>query len=100
VAATYLVECFWPGLTREAVESAHVRAHERAAALRREGSSVRFVGSLLVPGDEVVIFQFKAASEEEVIRASREAALPFDRVSASVWLAPKDQPSRPPRRPG
>jgi hypothetical protein len=47
--ATYLVECFWPGVTREAVEAANERARERAALLRREGSSLRFLGSLLVP---------------------------------------------------
>jgi hypothetical protein len=93
---TYLVECFWPGLTREAVEAANTRALERAAALRGEGSSLRFLGSLLVPGDEVVFFQFTAASREEVVRASLEAALPFDRVAASVWLEPQAQAFRKP----
>ena len=96
VAATYLVECFWPGLTREAAEAAHARARERAAALRKEGSSLRYLGSLLVPGDDVVFFQFKAASQDEVIRASREAALPFDRVNVSVWLKPTERASRKP----
>jgi hypothetical protein len=91
VEATYLVECFWPGLTREAVEAANARVRERAAALRREGSSLRFLGSLLVPGDEVVFFQFTAASSEEVVRASREAELPFDRVAASLWLEPGER---------
>jgi hypothetical protein len=86
--ATYLVECFWPGVTREAVETANKRARQRAAALRREGSALRFLGSLLVPSDEVVFFQFAAASIEEVIRASREAELPFDRIAASLWLKP------------
>jgi hypothetical protein len=92
--ATYLVECFWPGLTREAVEAANARAVERAAALRREGSSLRFLGSLLVPGDEVVFFQFAADSSEEVVRASLDAELPFDRVAASVWLDPVGETSR------
>jgi hypothetical protein len=85
---TYLVECFWPGVTREGVKAANTRARKRAAALRREGSSLRFLGSLLIPTDEVVFFQFRAASSEEVVRASREAELPFDRVAASVWLKP------------
>lgn len=86
VDATYLVECFWPGVTREGVTAANARARERAAALRREGSSLRFLGSLLIPSDEVVFFQFIAASSEEVVRASLEAKLPFDRVAASLWL--------------
>ena len=86
--ATYLVECFWPGVTREAVESANTRAGERAAALRRAGSSLCFLGSLLVPSDEVVFFQFTAVSSEEVVRAALEAELPFDRVAQSLWLEP------------
>lgn len=88
VEATYLVECFWPGVTSERVEAANRRAREEAAALRRQGSTLRFLGSLLIPSDEVVFFQFMAASSEEVIRASREAELPFDRVSAFQWLEP------------
>jgi len=93
--ATYLVECFWPGVTRERIKAANTRAHERAVALRREGSSLRFLGSLFIPSDEVVFFQFTAASSEEVVRASREAELPFDRVAASLWLEPGKDTSSP-----
>lgn len=82
--ARFLVECFWPGVTRELVEAANARA--RAAAL--QGDSLRFLGSLLVLGDEVVLFEFSAASSEEVVRASRQAALPFDRIAESLWLEP------------
>jgi hypothetical protein len=81
----FLVECFWPGVTRELVEAANARAHAAAAL---QNASLRFLGSLLVPGDEVVLFQFAAASSEEVVRASRAAALPFDRVAESLWLEP------------
>jgi hypothetical protein len=82
--SVFLVECFWPGVTRAQVEAANARARE--AALQRAGSSLRFVGSLLVPADEVVLFQFTAGSQEEVVRTSREAKLPFDRVAESLWL--------------
>jgi hypothetical protein len=82
-------------VTSARVKAANARARARAAALRREGSSLRFLGSLLIPADEVVFFQFTAASTEEVVRASREADLPFDRVAASLWLRPgKDTPTR------
>ena len=66
----FLVECFWPGVTRELVEAANLRA--QAAAVH--SASLRFLGSLLVPDDEVVLFHFAAASSEEVVRTSREAA--------------------------
>ena len=32
---TYLVKCFWPGVTREAVETASERARQQAAAQLR-----------------------------------------------------------------
>jgi hypothetical protein len=92
LALTFMVECFWPGVTREAVEMANRRACEQAVELRRKGSSLRFLGSLFVPGDEIVFFQFTAVSREEVVRASREAALPFDRVTASLWLESREEP--------
>jgi hypothetical protein len=90
----YLVECFWPGVTREVVTAANARARERVAALRQAGSSLRFLGSLLIPSDEVVFFQFSATSSQEVVRASREAELPFDRVAASLWLEPGGRSGR------
>ena len=86
---SYLVECFWPGVTREVIRAATDRARDSAAARRREGFNVAFVGSLLVPADEVVFFRFTAASEDDVIRTARAASLPFDRVSASLWLEPE-----------
>lgn len=88
---TYLVECFWPGATREVIKAALERAHESALARCREGCAVTFAGSLLVPADEVVFFQFMAASEADVIRTARAAELPFDRVSASLWLEPETE---------
>ena len=83
---SYLVECFWPGATREVIKAAAERARDSAAARHHEGFNVAFVGSLLVPADEVVFFQFTATSEDDVVRTARAAGLPFDRVSASLWL--------------
>ena len=72
-------------MTRELVEAANERA--RGAALH--STSLRFLGSLLVPGDEVVLFEFTALSSEDVVRTSREAELPFDRVAESLRLEPR-----------
>jgi hypothetical protein len=85
----FLVECFWPGATREVVEAALERARDCAAASCSEGLNVAFVGSLLVPADEVVFFQFRSESEDAVIRTARAAGLPYDRVSESLWLEPE-----------
>jgi hypothetical protein len=90
---TFLVECFWPGVTWDAVLSANRRARERAIALRHQGSSLHFLGSLFVPEDETVFFQYTAASGEEVVIASRQAELPFSRITSSLWLDSDEEPS-------
>ena len=89
----YLVECFWPGASREVIKAASERARESAVARCREGITVAFVGSMLMPADEVVFFQFTATSEDDVTRTARAAHLPFDRVSASLWLEPDGETS-------
>ena len=87
----FLVECFWPGVTREQVEAANARA--TAVALHLAGSSLHFIGSLFLPGDEVVWFEFTGATQAEVVTASREAELPFDRVAESIRLGPRTEPT-------
>lgn len=86
----FLVECFWPGVTRDIVESADRRARQQALSLSREGSPLRFLGSWFLPSDETVFFQYVASSYEDVVRASRNADLPFDRVTPSFWLDAED----------
>ena len=78
--ATYIVECYWPGVTQAAVDAADARARRHAAA----PGDVRYLGSLIIPADEVVFFEFEASSAAQVRRASVAAALPFDRVVESV----------------
>jgi Protein of unknown function (DUF4242) len=89
VSATYLVECYWPGLTREIVEAVDARA--RAQAAEQVPPAIRYLGSVLVPGDEVVFFEFEASSPEEVARASADAGIPFDRVVESVRVTPVEE---------
>jgi hypothetical protein len=86
VQSAFLVECFWPGVTREFVELADRRARQQAVSLQREGSSLRFLGSWFVPSDETVFFQYLGSSYDDVIRAAGSAGLPFDRVTPSLWL--------------
>lgn len=80
---TYLVECFWPGVDGEAVDALNARATSAASALAAAGHSVRFVGSILVPDDEVVLCEFEGA-EALVRRASEAAEIPFARIVKST----------------
>jgi hypothetical protein len=84
MTATYIAECFWPGVTDELVEDAGLRASRAVAELRSEGKPISYVGSILVPEDEVVFFQFEGPSADIVREASGRAELPIERVVESV----------------
>ncbi len=76
----YLAERFWPkaGALAE-LEAAAGRL--RAAAGRGDGGEqVRYLGSVLVPGDEVVFCLFEAADMEAVLALNERAEVGLDRV--------------------
>ena len=64
--------------------AAEARVRERAATLVQEGEPIVYLGALLFPSDEVVFFEFGAASIDAVRRVSELAALPLERVVESV----------------
>ncbi|MGD0687184.1 MAG: hypothetical protein ABSA03_18955 [Streptosporangiaceae bacterium] len=76
----FIVEWYWPGVTEADLRLA-------AAALRAADSAgVRYLGSILVPGDEVALFRFEAASAGQVAADGERAGLRCDRVVAAVFL--------------
>lgn len=87
-ATEYLAECFWPGVREADLSALDERASASAAELSRDGRSIRYLGSLLMRKDEVVLCRFEG-SEAAVRTAAERAAIPFERileVSASRWL--------------
>ena len=92
VPVTYLVESYWPGVTREAVDEAIGRAHAAAAEISRTGRHVRLVHSTFVADDEAVLSIFEAVSEEAAREASEEAGLSVARISPAedVGVSPTD----------
>jgi hypothetical protein len=60
------------------------RASEAAAALTREGTSVRFRGSIHVPEDELCFFAFEADTGSDVALAAHRAGLAALRVVRAV----------------
>lgn len=83
-----IAECLVPGLT---LVTAQVLAGRITAELAsRPRPHVSFLGSLLMPGDEVLLCLF-SGPEAEVRAVSERAGLPFERVLACVglgWPAP------------
>jgi hypothetical protein len=85
----YAAECFWPDVDEAAVRALDARAAENAAELTRAGEPVRYLGSLLMCEDEVVLFLF-AGAERSVRRAAEQAEIPFERILATRSARPTD----------
>jgi hypothetical protein len=83
----YVVECFWPGVDAGAVRDLDARAAARADELTRGGTPVRYLGSLLMRADEVVLCLYEGA-EPAVRQAAELAEVPFERIleaARSPW---------------
>jgi uncharacterized protein DUF4242 len=89
-AAEYVIECFWPGVRESDLRALDDRVRAQAA-----GEPVRYLGSLLMREDEVVLCLFEGEAEA-VRRVTEQAAIPYERIltaAHSPWpLA--DSPSQ------
>ena len=75
---TYLAECYVSGSRRPDELATLIRTSVEVAV--RQGVDIRYVRSILVPGDETCFHVFEAASAEAVDAVGRLAALPLIRV--------------------
>lgn len=82
--ACYLAEWYLPELTEQSVDEIVARLDEAATRLSVDGSSVRLVVTLSVPGDEVLYGVFDASSREVVSRTCIQAGAPHQRISGDV----------------
>ena len=97
----YLAECFWPGVRESELRTLDERAGAVAAELAAAGESIRYLGSILMRMDEVVLCLFEG-SEAAVRSAAERAQIPFERIletARSPWpvaLAATSPASTPP----
>ncbi len=93
-AAQHLAECFWPGVTEGDRRLLDERARASAAALSSSEEPVHYLGSILIPQDEVVLCLFDG-SQAAVQRAAERARIPFERIlaaSRSSWAVTHSMP--------
>jgi hypothetical protein len=79
--SVFLVECFAPASGDDATPEAARRVAEACVAF-----ATRYLGAVLVPGDEVAFHLFAAADADAVLEASRRANLRVERVVPSTLL--------------
>jgi hypothetical protein len=92
--ASFVAECFWSGVTQADIEALDARAV--AAARDLPAGAVRYLGSILMREDEVVLCQFEGTAET-VREVAERAQIPFERLLETVhsrWPAPSGTPSR------
>src|SRR6266851_4423727 len=85
-----IAECLLPGITPAIAE---VLGDQVRAELARSRSPVSFIGSLLMPEDEVLLCLF-AGPLAEVRTASEGAGLPFERILGCLrfgWTQPEPE---------
>ncbi len=78
-----VAECLLPGLSRATAEALGRRVRQEIAGPL--GSQVSYLGSLLMPEDEVLLCLF-AGPEAEVRAVSERAGLPFERILACIGV--------------
>lgn len=76
---SFVAECFWIGVKDEDLRRVDERAAAAVEKLAVAGEHVRYLGSLLVRTDEVVLCFFEGTAGS-VRRAAEEAAIPFERI--------------------
>lgn len=85
--STFLVERYWPGVTRPALNAAVERVRRVLPDPPEGGEPVTHVATLLIDADEVVFCLFEATSREAVEAINERADFPFDRIVEGTWLA-------------
>jgi hypothetical protein len=80
----FLVEGYVARRDHTNLAEAARRAREATRALSAEGVIVRYLHSILVPGDETCFHLFESQSIDAVEEVGRRAQLPFDRISEAV----------------
>ncbi|HKV87343.1 MAG TPA: hypothetical protein VJT78_05040 [Candidatus Dormibacteraeota bacterium] len=85
----YVAECFWVGVGDDDLRLLDERATRSIASLAGDGENVRYLGSVLMRSDEVVLCFFEG-SAAGVRRAAEMALIPFERIletAGSPWAA-------------
>lgn len=79
---SFAAECFWPDVSEADLAALDRRIAETVAELTRT-EAVRYLGSILLRDDEVVLCQFQGSAETVRVIAER-ARIPFERILATA----------------
>lgn len=81
---TYLVERYWPGVTRELLLEALSRARRVMDEMSAEGMRIRDISCTLIPGEEVVFSVYEGPSANAVLQLNERVGIPVSRIVEAV----------------
>ncbi len=76
-AASFVAECYWPDVREE-----DIRALDRRIAAALD-DGVRYLGSVLIREDEVVLCHFEGTADA-IRRVAEQARVPYERLLATA----------------
>jgi hypothetical protein len=88
----YVVELYRPGSETETLRKVADRLAAGARHLSGQGTLVRYIHTIFLPGDETCLHLFEAGSEADVRAVARRAGIDVDRVVAAEQIEPLAQP--------
>ena len=83
---TYLVERYWPGVTSELILEALKRGRRVMEEMSIEGTRVRDLGCIHIPGEEVVFSVYEGPSVATVRQLNERADIPVSRIVEAIMV--------------
>jgi hypothetical protein len=88
--ATFVVECYWPGIDEAQVRDVLTRINRPRPGTAASRLAVQSLGCILVPSDGLALFLFEGPSAALVDEESAWAQVPFDRIVEAVRIESAD----------
>jgi hypothetical protein len=82
----FLAERYLPRASEHVARADAKQAREASELLTQEGTDVSYLGSALIPADQMCFAVFEAHSAEQVEQLIARAAIPYDHVVEAVRL--------------
>ncbi len=86
----YVVERHLPNFTGEQIAAAAKSAKESSSEMTREGTPVRYLRSIFIPGEDKCFCLFEGENADSVLEANRRAELPVQKISEALSITTEE----------
>ena len=86
----YVVERHFPNFTGEQIAAAAKSAKESSSEMTREGTPVRYLRSIFIPGEDKCFCLFEGENADSVLEANRRAELPVQKISEALSITTEE----------